>query len=71
MFAHAGILTVLVCLQVFEWVREQGTQKGDIWRKILHIESEKVYPSYKAAIKDGFKIEDIPAGASLKKQRES
>ena len=40
--------------QVFEWTRKNGKRVGDSWRKIVHISSRKVYPSFNAAEKHGF-----------------
>ena len=40
--------------QVFEWTRKNGKHVGDTWRKIVHISSRKVYPSFNAAEKHGF-----------------
>ena len=40
--------------QVFEFVRQKGNLKGEVWRKIVHLPSKKVYSSYAKAEADGF-----------------
>lgn len=40
--------------EVFEFTRATGNLKGTIWRKIVRLPSEQVYPSYNLAKKHGF-----------------
>ena len=45
--------------KVYEFKRASGNLKGEIWRKIVHVPSDEVYPSFAKATKAGFDVSKL------------
>lgn len=52
-------------VEVYEFTRQSGDLKGKKWRKIRHVSSGEVYPSYNLASKHGFNPDTLKATEPL------